>query len=61
MLWLERFRTTVLEIKNAVVVVLIFLKQNGLCGALANSNYFYTEESHARTFVHAVSEGHKNK
>ena len=27
-----------------VVVVLIFLKQNGLCGRLADSNYFYTKE-----------------
>ena len=34
-----------LEIKNAAVVVLIFLKRNGLCGRLANQNYFYTEES----------------
>ena len=34
-----------LEIKNAVVVVLIFLKHNGLCGRLAESNHFYTEES----------------
>ena len=34
-----------LEIKNAVVVVVrIFIKYNGLCGILADSNYFYTEE-----------------
>ena len=39
-------RTTVLEIKNAVVVfVFIFLKHNGLSGRLADSNYFHTEES----------------
>ena len=35
-----------LEIKIAVVVVVfIFLKHNGLFGRLADSNYFYTEES----------------
>ena len=35
-----------LEIKNAVVVVVsVFLKHSGLCGRLADSNYFYTEES----------------
>ena len=36
-----------LEMKNAVVVVvLIFVKHNnGLSGKLADSNYFYTEES----------------
>ena len=35
-----------LEIKNVlVVVVFIFLKHNGLCERLADSNYFYTEES----------------
>ena len=28
-----------------VVVVFIFLKHNGLCGRLEDSNYFYTEES----------------
>ena len=34
-----------LEIENAVVVVApIFIKYNGLCGGLADSNYFYTEE-----------------
>ena len=34
-----------LEIKNAVVVVVrIFMKYNGLCGVLADSNYFYIEE-----------------
>ena len=34
-----------LEIKNAVVVVVqIFVKYNGLCGVLADSNYFYIEE-----------------
>ena len=34
-----------LEIKNAVVVVvLIFLQHNGLCGRFADSNYFCTEE-----------------
>ena len=31
-----------LKIKNAVVVVLIFLKHNGLCGILADSNYFFS-------------------
>ena len=31
-----------LEIKNAVVVVvLIFLKRNDLCGRLSDANYFY--------------------
>ena len=45
-LWLWRFRITVLEIKNTVVVVvLIFLNYNCLCGRLGDSNYFYTEES----------------
>ena len=35
-----------LEIKNAVVlVVFVFLKHNGLCEILADSNYFYREES----------------
>ena len=36
-----------LEIKNTVVimVVFIFLKDNGLCGRLAGSSYFCTEES----------------
>ena len=35
-----------LESKNAAVVVaFIFLTHNGLCGRLADSNYFYTEES----------------
>ena len=35
-----------LEIKNTVVVVaLISLKHHGLCGRLADSNYFYTQES----------------
>ena len=41
-------RTTVLEIKNAVIVVMFYssyLNHNGLCGRLANSNYFYSEES----------------
>ena len=38
-------QTTVLEIKNAVVVVfIVFLKHNGLCGRLSDWNYFYTEE-----------------
>ena len=36
------------EIKNSVVVVVIFLKHNGLCGRLVDSNYFYTEESIAK-------------
>ena len=27
-----------------VVVVFIFLERNGLCGRMADSNYFYTEE-----------------
>ena len=35
-----------LEIESTVVVVVfIFLKHNGQCGRLANSNYFYTKES----------------
>ena len=39
-----------LEIENAVVVVVfIFLKHIGLCGRLADSNYFYTEASIACT------------
>ena len=34
------------EIKSTVVlVVLVFIKYNSLCGRLADSNYFYTEES----------------
>ena len=34
-----------LEIKNTVVVVVfIFLKHNGLCGKLADSNNHYTKE-----------------
>ena len=32
------------KLKTLVVVVLIFFKNNGLCGRLADSNYFYTEE-----------------
>ena len=45
-LWLYWFGTTVLEIKNSmIVVVLIFLKHNDLCGRLVDSNYFYTVES----------------
>ena len=37
---------TVLEIRNAVVmIVFIFVKHNGLCGRFADSNYFYSEES----------------
>ena len=40
-----------LEIKNAVgVVVLIFLKHNGLCGRLADSNYFYTGINNVHQF-----------
>ena len=32
--------------QNAVVeVVFTFLKHNGLCGRLADSNYFYREDS----------------
>ena len=39
------FGTTVLEIKNAVVVlILISIKDNSLCRGLTDSNYFYTEE-----------------
>ena len=35
-----------LEIESTVVVVFfIFLKRNGQCGRLANSNYFYIKES----------------
>ena len=43
-----------LEIKNVVVVVIcIFIKYNGLCGGLADSNYFYAEDqNHARIFVY---------
>ena len=38
--------TIVFEIENSViVVVLIFLKHRGLCGRLADSNFFYTEDS----------------
>ena len=34
-----------LETKNAVVVVVrTFVKYNGLCGGLADSDYFYPEE-----------------
>ena len=32
--------STVLEIKNAVVVVLIFFKRDGMCVRLAGSDYF---------------------
>ena len=51
-----------LEIKSAVVVVvIIFLKHNGLCGKLADSNYFYTEESLSSmrnaVTVHAICDG----
>ena len=36
---MARFGTTVLESKNAVVVVVfIFYKRTGLCGRLADSN-----------------------
>ena len=60
------------EIKKAVVVVvLIFIKHNVLCGRLADSNYFCTEESIPCTnfcvretpfactvvIVHAICEG----
>ena len=39
-----------LEIKNAVVVVVyIFIKYNRLRGGLPDSNYFYTEEPIACT------------
>ena len=39
-----------LEIKNAVVVVVcIFIKYNGLCGGLVDSNYFHTKEPILRT------------
>ena len=34
-----------LEVKNAVVMLFIFLKHNGLRRRLADSNYFYTEYS----------------
>ena len=34
-----------LEIRNVVIFVLIFLKYNGLCGRLTDSDYFYTKES----------------
>ena len=47
-----------LKIQNTVVgVVFIFLKHNGLCGILADSNYFYTEESTQCTkfYVHACN------
>ena len=49
MLLLSGFGTTVLEIKNAVIVVMAFLKRNGLRGKSGDSNYFYTEESIPRT------------
>ena len=46
------YGTTLLEIKNTVVVVaFIFLKHNGLCGRLPDSNYFYTEESVLHNFI----------
>ena len=35
----------VLGIENPAVVVFIFLKNNGLCGRLTDSNYFYTNQS----------------
>ena len=70
----RRIRAHCVEIKNAaVVVVLIFLKHNGLCGRLAYSSYFYTEESMTCTnfcasatpfasfHVHAICEGLYNK
>ena len=39
-----------LEIKNAEVVVAhIFIKYNGLCGGLVDSNYFHTKEPILRT------------
>ena len=45
-LWLQGFRTKVLEIKNTVVVLIfIFLKDNGLCGRLADSNYCYRKQT----------------
>ena len=44
-LWLQGLRTTVFEIKNAVVVIALFLKHDSLCGRMADSNYFYIEES----------------
>ena len=41
-----RIQDYCVEIKNAVVVVvLIFLQYDALSGKLADSNYFYTEES----------------
>ena len=51
-----------LEIKSAVVVVVLtFLKHNGLCGKLADSNYFYKEESLSfmrnAVTVHAIYDG----
>ena len=45
MLLLSGFGTTVLEIKNSVIVVIAFLKRYGLRGKSGDSNYFYTEES----------------
>ena len=42
-----------LEIKNAMVVIaFIFLKHNGLCEGLADSNYSYIEESILHTKFH---------
>ena len=38
-------KDSVLEIKKAVVVVVLFLKHHGLCETLADSNYFYKNES----------------
>ena len=45
--------TTVLEIKNAVVVVvLIFLKHNGLCGQTINSSQLCSQSVSCTNFVH---------
>ena len=39
-----------LEIENAMVLVLIFLNNNGLCGRLTDSNYFYTAINNVHEF-----------
>ena len=41
MVWPSGFGTAVLEIKNVVLVVLIFLKHNGLCGWVISSSQLW--------------------
>ena len=61
-----RIREYCVEIKNAVVVVIIiFIKYNSLCGGLTDSNYFYTGINTMHKFsctqnavcVHVICEG----